>query len=241
MITMVVACSSNKVIGKDNTLVWKVPGDLKRFKEMTTGKVIVMGRKTYESIGKPLPNRKNVIITRNIEYKVDGCEVYSSIEEVIKLYGDDMFVIGGGEIYNQFLNIANAIELTLIHKDFEGDAYFPEIPDSFMEVKREDLECDDFKYSYITYYSYKLRSTDIVNEGWILPGAPKNGGSKYFIKDRYMLTYNGENSTFLKDKKRLLPMVEIVDITNTSKPKVLFEGDIFNKQQLKDSLNFIVK
>ena len=242
MIIMIAACSSNKVIGKDNALLWKVPGDLKRFKEITTGHVVVMGRKTYESIGKPLPNRQNVIITRNPEYKVDGCEVISnaSIAEVVDKYNkEDIYIIGGGEIYNQFLNIADVIELTFLHKEYEGDAYFPEIPNNFIEVKREDLECKDFKYSYITYHSYTLKSKDIINQVWILSGVLLNGGSKSFVKDNYTMTFNGENVLYRKENNGLLPRVQI--IKNGKINKTLFDGDVFNINQLTDTLNLILK
>lgn len=152
MIKLIAACSANRVIGKDNKLIWHVPGDLKRFKELTSGHPVLMGRKTYESIGRPLPNRKNIILTRNKEYKPEGCLCYSSLIEVLELYKNDLFVIGGEEIYKQTMGYADEILLTLIHKDFEGDAYFPEIPETLFEViKREDLSCEDFDYSYITY------------------------------------------------------------------------------------------
>jgi dihydrofolate reductase len=240
MIKIIAACSSNNVIGSKNTLLWKVPGDLKRFKELTTGEVVVMGRKTYESIGKPLPNRTNVIITRNPEYKVEGCVILPGIKEAMDLY-DDMYVIGGGEIYTQFLPFADIIELTYIDKEYNGDAYFPEIPKSFIEVKREDNECKDFKFSYITYYSYTLNSKDILNEGWTLSGVAMNGGSKHFIKDEYMLTFNGENKLYIKEHNGLIPRVQIVKVSNGKKNKTLFDGDVFNKVQLKDTLDLISK
>ncbi len=151
MITLIAAQSSNNVIGKDNTLIWKVPGDLKRFKELTLGHTVLMGRKTFESIGKPLPNRRNVVLSRDTSLKIDGCLVYNDLSNVIGLYNSDLFVIGGEEIYRQTLNFADRIELTYIHKEFEGDAYFPEIPISFREVSRIDMKCDEFEYSYITY------------------------------------------------------------------------------------------
>ncbi len=154
MIKIIAACSKNRVIGKGNKLIWKVPGDLKRFKEMTTGHIVVMGRKTFESIGKPLPNRGNVILTRNHDFKVEGCEISHSIEEIMKFYGSNMFVIGGAEIYKEFLPYADIIELTYIYKEFEGDAYFPEFSNEFKEIKREDHECDEFKYSFLTYFGY---------------------------------------------------------------------------------------
>jgi dihydrofolate reductase len=153
MITLIAACSKNKIIGNENKLIWKVPGDLKRFKELTTGHTVLMGRKTFESIGRPLPNRRNIILTRDKAFKADGCLVYSDLKEVLELFGNDLFIIGGEQIYKQTIGYADFIELTLIHKEFEGDAYFPEIPDWFHEIKgkRQNLECEEFKWSYITY------------------------------------------------------------------------------------------
>jgi dihydrofolate reductase len=153
MITLIAACSKNRVIGYENKLIWNIPGDLKRFKELTTGHTVLMGRKTFESIGRPLPNRRNVILTRDKAFKAEGCLVYSDLKEVLELFGNDLFIIGGEQIYQQTIGYADFIELTLIHKKFEGDVYFPEIPNFFLEVKgkRQDLECDEFKWSYITY------------------------------------------------------------------------------------------
>jgi len=153
MITIVAACSSNRVIGKDNKLIWNVPGDLKRFKEMTSGHTVLMGRKTYESIGRPLPNRRNVILSRNSELIVEGCFTYTSLVDTLDMFKNDVFIIGGEEIYRQSLPYVNRIELTLIHKEFEGDAFFPEIPLNFKMVNKIDMKCEEFDYSYISYES----------------------------------------------------------------------------------------
>lgn len=151
MITLIAACSSNKVIGNNNKLIWHVPGDLKRFKELTSGHTILMGRKTYESIGRPLPNRRNIILSRDPNLKIEGCLVYSDLLEVLELYKNDLFVIGGEEIYRQTLGYADKIELTLIHKEYEGDAYFPEITEHFTIGEQQDLSGPEFDYSYISY------------------------------------------------------------------------------------------
>ena len=152
MITLIAACSKNRVIGKDNQLIWKVPGDLKRFKELTTGHPILMGRKTFESIGIPLPNRTNIVITRDKSWKQEGCLVYNNFEDVLSIFEkENLFVIGGGEIYKMLINLADKIELTLIDKDFEGDAYFPEIDSNWTVEKVESQSCPEFNYSYITY------------------------------------------------------------------------------------------
>ena len=159
MISIIVATSKNRVIGNNNSLIWKLPADLKRFKQITTGNTIVMGRKTYESIGKPLPNRRNIIITRDTNYLVDNCEIVNSLEEALMLCNNDCFIIGGGEIYKQSIDIADKIYLTLVQEDFEGDTYFPEIGKEWTKVFREDYEGDEkneHKYSFIDYERYKF-------------------------------------------------------------------------------------
>ena len=150
MINIIVAMSKNRVIGDSNTLIWHLPEDLKRFRHLTTGNTIVMGRKTYESIGKPLPNRRSIIITRDSDYSVEGCEVVNSLEEALLLSNNDCFIIGGGEIYRQSVDIADRIYLTLINKEFEGDTSFPELKD-WVEISYEDFSNDDFEYSFIQY------------------------------------------------------------------------------------------
>lgn len=160
MISLIAAMSKNRVIGNNNSLIWKLPADMKRFKEITTGKIVIMGRKTYESIGRPLPNRRNIIITRNDSYSVDGCEVVNSLEKAIELCnGSDVMIIGGGDIYTQSLLLADKIHLTIIHEDFHGDTYFPEIGDEWVKVGREDHEPDEknqHRYSFIDYEKYNF-------------------------------------------------------------------------------------
>jgi dihydrofolate reductase len=159
MISLIAAMSKNRVIGNNNSLIWKLPADMKRFKEITTGKTVIMGRKTYESIGRPLPNRRNIIITRNGSYSVDGCEVTSSLEKAIEISNGDAMIIGGGEIYTQALSIADKVHLTIIHEDFEGDTYFPEMGEEWVKVIREDHQPDEknqHKYSFIDYEKYNF-------------------------------------------------------------------------------------
>jgi len=152
MITLIAACSKNRVIGKDNQLIWKVPGDLKRFKELTTGHPILMGRKTFESIGRPLPNRTNIVITRDKNWKHEGCLVYNNLEDVLSIFEkQNLFIIGGGEIYKMLIILSDKIELTLIDKHFEGDTYFPEIDSNWTVENIESHSCLEFNYSYITY------------------------------------------------------------------------------------------
>lgn len=159
MIKLIVAISKNRVIGDSNRLIWHLPSDLKRFKALTTGHTIVMGRKTYQSIGKALLNRRNIIITRNHEFEEEGCEVVNSIEEALLLTNSDCFIIGGGEIYKQTLDIANQIYLTQIDKEFDGDTTFPELPASWYVSKKEDFKADKknlYNYSFIFYEKFEF-------------------------------------------------------------------------------------
>jgi dihydrofolate reductase len=156
IVSIVVAISQNHAIGKDNKLLWYLPKDLKHFKEITTGHTVIMGRKTYESVGKPLPNRRNIIITRQ-QVNIEGCEVVNSVEAALALCKDEaeVFIVGGAEIYRQALHLTDRIYLTLIHENFEGDTYFPEIKaDLWKETERQDHEPDEknlLPYSFITY------------------------------------------------------------------------------------------
>jgi dihydrofolate reductase len=158
MIKIIVTISKNRVIVNNNQLTCSLPADLRKFKKITTNNSIVMDRKTYESIGNSLPNRRKIIITRDNNYKADGCEIVNSIEEALMLCNNDCFIIGGGEIYKQSIDIADKIYLTFINKEFEGDTFFPEIGDEWIKVSREDHESDDKnnKYSFIEYEKYKF-------------------------------------------------------------------------------------
>lgn len=157
-ITLIAAAAENNALGKDNDLVWHLPDDFKRFKALTSGHFIVMGRKTFESFPKPLPNRTHIIITRQKEYKVpEGCIVVDSIEEALKICQNqqEVFIIGGGEIYKQSLSIANKIELTRVHTVVEADTFFPEIDLSQWKLVEESYHPKDEKhqyaFSYLTY------------------------------------------------------------------------------------------
>lgn len=139
MLSIIVAKANNNVIGGNNKLLWHLSNDLKRFKEITTGNTIIMGRKTFESLPKVLPNRHHVILTSNKSYKVDSdsVTVVNNVEEIIEKYSssaEEAFIIGGGEIYNLLLPFTNKLYLTRIYKDFEGDTYFPSIDLSNWEV-----------------------------------------------------------------------------------------------------------
>ena len=156
-LTIIAAVSINNVIGNNNKLIWKLSNDLKRFKNLTTNHSVIMGRKTFESLPNPLPNRDNIVITRDTNYSKPNIQVCSSIEDAINLTKTDTqpFIIGGGEIYTQTINIVDKIELTRVHEEFDGDAYFPEIPlDIFELINEENYNSDlenEFDYSYLTY------------------------------------------------------------------------------------------
>jgi dihydrofolate reductase len=145
-ISIIVAMAANGVIGDENGLPWHLPADLKHFKQITMGKPILMGRKTWESIGRPLPGRTNIVITRDTGYSAAGCEVVNSIDAAIAAAGeqDEVMVIGGAELYRQVLPATNTIYLTRIHAAFEGDTRFPEIRDTeWHQTERLDYEADE--------------------------------------------------------------------------------------------------
>ena len=146
MLSIIVAVGEGNVIGKENRLIWHLPRDMRHFKETTTGHYIIMGRKTFESNGRPLPNRTNVIITRDKNYKAEGCVVVHTLEDAIKLAKDDpeAFIIGGGVIYELAMPLIDRIYLTQIHHKFEGDTYFPEINmDEWVEIEKREFEPDE--------------------------------------------------------------------------------------------------
>ena len=139
-LTIIAAVSINNIIGNKNKLIWKLSNDLKRFKNLTTNHSVIMGRKTFESLPNPLPDRDNIVITRDTNYSKPNIQVCSSIEDAINLTKTDTqpFIIGGGEIYTQTINIVDKIELTRVHEEFDGDAYFPEIPLDIFELINEE-------------------------------------------------------------------------------------------------------
>ncbi|MCF6137327.1 dihydrofolate reductase [Pseudalkalibacillus berkeleyi] len=152
MISLLFAMGSNRVIGKDNDLPWHLPEDLKWFKKVSTGHTIIMGRKTYESIGKPLPNRKNVIVTTDQSYEAEGCVVTHSIEEALQQSGDEKVVIGGTQIFKQVLDQTDRIYMTYIDEEFEGDTFFPELDDSNWILKSKEKGIKDEKNPYDYYF-----------------------------------------------------------------------------------------
>lgn len=156
-VTIIAAAGENDALGKNNKLIWCLPEDLKRFKKLTSGHSVIMGRKTFESMPKALLNRRNIIITRNKNYSAEGAEVCSSIENALSLVKEDLqpFIIGGGEIYRQSMALAEQIELTRIHKEFDADTFFPNIPETkwklTSEVQHPKSTTDSLSFSYLTY------------------------------------------------------------------------------------------
>jgi len=170
-ISIIAAVGKNNELGKGNDLVFKLPADMKHFKDITTGHIVIMGRKTYESIGRPLPNRKNIVLTLDKKFKTDGIEIAYSVEEAIKLArtnpslalplsgeekNTEIFVIGGGQIYKLFMSIADKLYITHINATFkDADVFFPEIiPIVFGEMKREHHKKDEkniYDYDFVEY------------------------------------------------------------------------------------------
>ncbi len=156
-LTIIAAIGLNNELGKNNNLIWHLPADLKHFKKLTTGHHIIMGRKTFESIGKPLPNRTTVIITREETYKKEGCLIANSLEQAISLVKKDTnpFIIGGAQIYNQALKKATNLEITYVHHEFEADVFFPKIDLTiWKETAREFHKADEknkYDFSFVSY------------------------------------------------------------------------------------------
>ncbi|GAB5401567.1 MAG: dihydrofolate reductase [Aureisphaera sp.] len=160
MITMIAAAGENNELGKDNDLVWHLPDDFKRFKQLTTGHNIIMGRKTFESFPKLLPNRTHIVITRNSEYKKEGVIVVHSLEDALNQAANDEqpFIIGGGEIYSIGMAFADKIELTRVHGTFEADAFFPVIPEDTWKLVSSEFHDKDERHNYaFTYETWEKR------------------------------------------------------------------------------------
>ena len=154
-LSLIVAVANNNVIGVNNTLPWHLPEDLKRFRALTTGHHIIMGRKTYESLGRLLPGRTTVIVTRNKDYKIEGALIAHSLESAVDICKDDdeVFLIGGAELYQHGLELADKLYITEVDLNVEGDAFFPQLDlDLWLETSREALtSAQGLPFSYITY------------------------------------------------------------------------------------------
>lgn len=160
-LTMIAAAAENNALGKDNDLIWHISEDLKRFKRLTTGHAIIMGRKTFESMPKALPNRTNIVLTKRKDYQAKGAEVVHTVEDALELVKEDVqpFIIGGGQIYSLFMPLCDRIELTRVHHEFEADVYFPDIDLDEFEVIAEEYvsktEEQPYNYTYLTYQKIK--------------------------------------------------------------------------------------
>ncbi len=159
-ISAICAMSENHVIGKNNQLPWHLPADLMHFKKITLGNPIVMGRKTYESIGQPLPGRCNVVITSNMDYHAPGCVVVHSIKEALTTTkdNDEIFIIGGASLYQEMLPLTQRLYITLIHQQIEGDTFFPE----FNKAEWQEIECVDHDVDAKNNYPYSFIILDRI-------------------------------------------------------------------------------
>ncbi|MDP3009771.1 MAG: dihydrofolate reductase [Methylococcales bacterium] len=162
-ISLIVAMASNRVIGNNGQMPWHLSADLKKFRQITTGFPIIMGRKTYDAIGRPLPNRTNIIVSTNTDYQADGCVVFNDINSALahaESLAEQVFIIGGATLYAALLAAADMLYITEIHQDFTGDTYFPSFDmNEWAEVAREYIDDDpsvDFSYSFLQF----ARQTD---------------------------------------------------------------------------------
>lgn len=157
MITIIAAVAENNALGKDNKLIWHLPADLKRFKKVTANHHVIMGRKTFESLRKPLPNRTNIVVTRNTNFRAQNCIVVNSLQQALESVKNDEspFILGGAEIYKQAIKIADKLDITFVHHKFEADVFFPEINKSIWEeTSREHFKADEknnYDYSFVTF------------------------------------------------------------------------------------------
>ncbi len=157
MITIIAAIAKNNALGKNNKMIWHLPADLKRFKRVTKDHCVIMGRKTFESLGKPLPKRTNIIITRKKKYDAEGCIVVNSLKKAIKASAEDEnpYILGGAQIYKQAIKFVDKLDLTFVHNEFEADTFFPEIDlKIWKEISRENFKADEknkYDYSFVTF------------------------------------------------------------------------------------------
>lgn len=159
----IVAYAENRVIGKDNDLIWHLPDDLKHFKRHTAGKTIIMGRKTWDSLGgRPLPNRRHIVITRSTDFVADGAEVVHTLEAALELAQNEseVFIVGGAQIYTLSLPIIDVLEITEVHAEFEGDAFFPVFNEADFELTSQEYHPADEKHQYsFTFKTWKRKAS----------------------------------------------------------------------------------
>ena len=154
LISLIVAMSSNRVIGNKGEIPWKIPGEQKMFKKITLGHSVIMGRKTYESVGRPLPGRTNIVVTRQTDYKAPGCTIVHDFDGAIKSCSaeeSEAFICGGGQLYRESLSVADRIYLTVIPREVTGDTYFPEIPEGEFAVTKSEIIDRGEPYHFYVY------------------------------------------------------------------------------------------
>ena len=160
-VSLVVAHAENRTIGRSGRLPWHLPDDLKYFKRLTTNHTIVMGRRTYESIGRPLPNRRSIVISRDPAFRANGVEVARSLEKALAMAAgdDEVFIIGGAEVFERGIELADRIYLTMIHADVEGDVQFPPIDEAEWEAVKRQYHAADDRHAYaFTFITYQRKS-----------------------------------------------------------------------------------
>lgn len=159
-IILIVAQGENRAIGRENALLWHLPNDFKHFKQLTTGHSVLMGRKTFESIGKPLPNRRNIVITHQQDLHISGVEIAHSLEEGIALCNQEeqLFIIGGAHIYAQAMSLSDTLYVTTVHENFEADAFFPPISENEWECLEKTTHSSDEKHAHhYTFSTWKRK------------------------------------------------------------------------------------
>jgi dihydrofolate reductase len=153
LVSMIAAIGKNRELGRDNKLLWKIPEDTQYFRDTTRGHAVIMGRRTYESIGRPLPDRANIVVSRDLHYRAPGCEVVARVETALararELEKKEIFIIGGGQIYAEGLPHAQRLYLTLVEGEFEADAFFPDYSEFTKVVFRRDSEGNGYKFSFV--------------------------------------------------------------------------------------------
>lgn len=152
-ISIIAAVAENLAIGKDNKLLWHIPGDLPRFKKITTGHPVIMGQRTFESLGKPLPNRTNIVLTLEKTFRAPGCIIAHSIDEAVKVASEkdkeEIFFIGGGQVYNQAIKFADKLYLTLVEGNYDADTFFPDYSEFKKIIFEEPHETEGYKYKFL--------------------------------------------------------------------------------------------
>ncbi len=158
IISLIAAMAENRVIGRGNSIPWYIPSDQKRFREITMGHPVIFGRKTFDAIGRPLPGRKNIVLTRNRNYRAEGAVIVHDLDAAFAAAADvdEVFVCGGGMVFHETISLAHRIYLSIIRRKYEGDVFFPDIPPGFVDVKKEEID-NTPPYSFVIYERKTMR------------------------------------------------------------------------------------